>query len=579
MTAASDASVGHGDAGLQRRTHGDDAVAIRHPVVGQAVDVGDRDLRQEPLDQTVLVRDAGDGFLLHEVADVLVGERLGGVLVVRGGELRERLHVAEAIAVQLGLREAEPGDPGRFGEERGQPFLDAPLRDQGIQGRRLGRAHEEATARLRIQERRIRLLRHLVEARGQQAAEHPLDRLLTIRADGRLIPCGHQAGDADRGGGGLAVGGHRISCARLIGHVVDRPRPRRCRRRDAAEVRPDERLDRRRLEIADRDDRHQIGPVPIGVELLQTVVGERPEDLGLADRQPIRVAGVLEKDGKLRVQHPRARPQAHPPLLEDDPALFLDLLRIERDGLRPVFHDEQRPVDDAGIVGRNLQLVDRLIEARVGVDVRPEAHAHRLQEGDGLLLREVARAVEAHVLDEVGQPSLIVVLENRSRVDDQPELGAALRLLIPADVVAQAVGQRPDGDPRVNGNGRRERYVLGAGRDGALSRRADARRRGDRQGQQNQAGAGAKRLRPARGERLFDSLRSLRVVPSEVEGEKRVFERRSASEWGWGPTSSKKGHADLQMSWNIVTPDRSDNPDLRHEPVPALGYGLDESRR
>ncbi len=101
--------------------------------------------------------------------------------------------------------------------------------------------------------------------------------------------------------------------------------------------------------------------------------------------------------------------------------------------------------------------------------MRAEAHAGRLQEGDDVLLREVARAVEAHVLDEVRQPPLIVVFENRSRVDDEPELGAALRLLILADVVAQAVGERADGDPRVDGNGRGQRRVLGTGRDGALS--------------------------------------------------------------------------------------------------------------
>ena len=119
--------------------------------------------------------------------------------------------------------------------------------------------------------------------------------------------------------------------------------------------------------------------------------------------------------------------------------------------MRPVFHDEERPVDDGGIVGGNLQLVDRLVEARVGIDMRAEAHARRLQERDDVLLREVSRAVESHVLDEVREPSLIVVFENRSRVDHQPELGAALRLLILADVVAQAVRQRADGDPRVDG--------------------------------------------------------------------------------------------------------------------------------
>ena len=78
------------------------------------------------------------------------------------------------------------------------------------------------------------------------------------------------------------------------------------------------------------------------------------------------------------------------------------------------------------VVGGNLQLVDGLVEARVGVDVRAEAHAGRLQEGDDVLLREVPRAVEAHVLDEVREPALVVVFENRSGIDDEPELGATL---------------------------------------------------------------------------------------------------------------------------------------------------------
>ncbi len=125
--------------------------------------------------------------------------------------------------------------------------------------------------------------------------------------------------------------------AGLIGHVVDQPRPRRRGGRDRAEVRPDERFDRRRIEVADGDDGHEIGPIPVGVELLQAIGGERPDDLGLSDRQALGVAGVLEQDGKLRVEHPRAGAEAHPPLLEDDAALFLDLLRIERDGVRPVF--------------------------------------------------------------------------------------------------------------------------------------------------------------------------------------------------------------------------------------------------
>ena len=103
-----------------------------------------------------------------------------------------------------------------------------------------------------------------------------------------------------------------------------------------------------------------------------------------------------------------------------------------------------------------------------------------------------ARAVERHVLDEVREPALVVVLEHRAGVDHEPELGAALRLLVGADVVAQAVRQRADRDPRIDGNGSRQRNVLRPGRDGALRARHNAGTCRERQRQEHQGRAGAK---------------------------------------------------------------------------------------
>ena len=129
-------------------------------------------------------------------------------------------------------------------------------------------------------------------------------------------------------------------------------------------MRSDQRLDRGLVEVADGDHRHQVGPVPVRVELLQPVVIDVLDDLRLADRQPLGVARALEQHGKLRVLDPRVGAEPEPPLLEDDAALLVDLGRIERDVVRPVLEDEQRPIDDRRVVGRDLQLVDRLVEAR-----------------------------------------------------------------------------------------------------------------------------------------------------------------------------------------------------------------------
>ena len=79
----------------------------------------------------------------------------------------------------------------------------------------------------------------------------------------------------------------------------------------------------------------------------------------------------------------------------------------------------------AGLLVGNLQLVDGLVEARVRVHVRAEPHAERLHEVGDVLLREVPGAVEGHVLDEVGEPALVVVFEDRARLDDEPKFGAA----------------------------------------------------------------------------------------------------------------------------------------------------------
>ena len=108
---------------------------------------------------------------------------------------------------------------------------------------------------------------------------------------------------------------------------------------------------------------------------------------------------------------------------------------------------------------RDLQLVDGFVEARRGVDVGPEAHADGLEVADELVFREARGPVERHVLEEVGEPALVVILEDRARVHDEPELGALLGLGVLADVVAKAVRQRPNNDARIARQGRRARGV------------------------------------------------------------------------------------------------------------------------
>ncbi len=249
----------------------------------------------------------------------------------------------------------------------------------------------------------------------------------------------------------------------MLGHVEAGALAGRRRRRDPREVRLDQGLDGGLVEVADGDHRHQVGAVPVLVELPQALGREGADAVRRADRQALGVARALEQHRQLGLQETRVGAEAEAPLLQHHAALLVDLVGLESDAAGPVLEHEERSIDDVGVVGRDLQLEDGLVEAGVGVDVRAEAHPGRLQERDDVLLGEVLRPVERHVLDDVGQATLIGVLEHRARVDDEPQLGASLRLGVAADVVAHPVRQRADRDPRVDGNGIGERRV-GRGR-------------------------------------------------------------------------------------------------------------------
>jgi predicted esterase len=59
------------------------------------------------------------------------------------------------------------------------------------------------------------------------------------------------------------------------------------------------------------------------------------------------------------------------------------------------------------------------------------------------------RAVEGHVLDEMRETALVVVLQHGSGVDDEPEFSPLPRLMMGAQVVPKPVGKLSDGDCRV----------------------------------------------------------------------------------------------------------------------------------
>jgi len=98
-------------------------------------------------------------------------------------------------------------------------------------------------------------------------------------------------------------------------------------------------------------------------------------------------------------------------------------------------------------------MVDGLVDGGIGVEVGTELDANGLAPGYdaqlAVLAGEVLRAVEGHVLQEVGQTALPGLLEYGTYALGDVEVGKALLLGIVAQVVGQAVVEVPDTVGRV----------------------------------------------------------------------------------------------------------------------------------
>ena len=246
-------------------------------------------------------------------------------------------------------------------------------------------------------------------------------------------------------------------------HLRFGPGARIGRAAEATESLPDHRLHVGGFKVADRNDRHQIGPVPVLVEALQHLGGSGFQDSGITDRKPLGVVRSVKDHGKLLVLDPGLGTPPAPPFLDDHAALLVYLFGIEEEGARPVHEDLECGRQHLGVVHRDPKHVHGLVEARVGVDVRPELHPDRLEVVHERLLLEVLRAVEGHVFNEMRQPELVFVLEDRARVDGQAQFGTVLGLVVLVDEEGEPVVESAGDDFGVGGDGGVQIRRLGRG--------------------------------------------------------------------------------------------------------------------
>ena len=97
----------------------------------------------------------------------------------------------------------------------------------------------------------------------------------------------------------------------------------------------------------------------------------------------------------------------------DDTALLVDFLRVKRQPVRPVVQDEQARVDDRLADNRHVRdVVDCLVNRRIGIEIDTKLDTDGLKVGNHVVALEILRPVETHVLKEMGQTALVVLLKD-----------------------------------------------------------------------------------------------------------------------------------------------------------------------
>ena len=179
------------------------------------------------------------------------------------------------------------------------------------------------------------------------------------------------------------------------------------------------RFDDRGIEVADGDDGHEIGSVPALVEGVELGDGRVLDDVDQANGTALGIAGVAEQSQVDAIAPAGVEALAEAPLLQHHASLQLDLLRIETDGVGPVAEDLEGRLEDLRITGGDLEEVDGRVVRGIRVQVGPEAAADRLEVFDDLVLGEALGAVEGHVLDEVGEAALLLLLQDGTGLDHE----------------------------------------------------------------------------------------------------------------------------------------------------------------
>ena len=216
-------------------------------------------------------------------------------------------------------------------------------------------------------------------------------------------------------------------------------------------------LDVVHIHVTHDDQGLVVGTIPLVVVVTQLLVGKVINHAHQADGQALAELGIGVQGFQLALEHAHLCALAQTPLLVDHTALLVDLLVGEQQTVAPVLEDEQARIDGTlARAGHVVDVIDGLGNAGVGIQVATEVHTQRAGVVDNALALavEVLTAVEGHVLQEVGETTLALLLLNGAHALSDVEVHTVLGIIVVADVIGQSAVQFTDAHSIVHGDGR-----------------------------------------------------------------------------------------------------------------------------
>ena len=438
--------------------HHEVRVIGRQHLLHQGVDILQRNHGRHLLHHLVVHVDRRDGLLVQEVLGIILTELVVVTLVLIRVRLLQTTQVVLLVALILGGSEAELSGTATLYHQRLQGCFCLAFLRQGVEVESVLGLREQIAAigGRALHERAVGLLGQF----RQTVVEHTNDSILhevddkvchvTLDILGNGVALDHHIHNAilhflvlvyhiDR----LGIVGHGLGNdgSGILGHL------------DGREERLDLLLHFVDVEVADDDDGLVVGTVPLLIVVAQHFRLEVVDNLHQTDRHTMTVLRTRIQLRQIAFQHTGHGRCAQAPLLVDNATFLINLCRLQQQTVGPVVQDEQTGVNNALAGRRHVRdVIHRTVDSSVGVQVATELHTNRLAPLHNIVTLEVLRTVEAHMLQEVSQTTLVVILLNRTHALGDVKLCALFGPCIVANVIRQTVVQLANAHVGVCGN-------------------------------------------------------------------------------------------------------------------------------